>query len=213
MNSKSTIFKSISFVLLVLVCMGKGVSQSETSKIKAQIVIGINSPESNGFVTTFSGKSVNFPTVNLGLQYMLKPRLGIKLDYGFNRISNDKNSAEFKLNYSRINFQAVYDASRILSFSNRMGVFIHAGPGISIIRPLGNYGNNDNSFFNILGGVEWHFGISDNLSVFLDTSYIKGLSEDFNPISSGFGSYNGNLVTIAFGVSVSLSGCYFCGKR
>jgi len=195
-----------------LFCWSSGFSQGDTSKIKTQIGLGINSPSSNGFVTSFKGKSINFPTVNLGLQYMLKPKLGVKLDYGFNRISNENNFPEFKLNYSRINLQAVYDASRLLSISHRMGTFIHAGPGISMIKPLGNYGNNTTSFFNALGGVEWHYGISDSLTVFVDTSYVWGLGEDFNPVASGFGSFNGNLFTATFGISISLSGCYFCGK-
>lgn len=197
----------------MLLVASKSLAQSETSKVKAQIALGINHPSADGFVATFLGKSLNFPTVNLGFQYMFKPRLGAKLDYGFNRISNVITSPEFKLNYSRINVQLVYDASRLINFSYRMGTFIHLGPGMSFIKPLGNYGNNDTSFFNGMGGIEWHYGMSDSLTLFLDTSYIMAFDEDFNPMSSGFGSFNGNLLTINFGVSISLSGCYFCGNR
>ena len=62
-----------------------------------------------------------------------------------------------------------------------------------------------------MGGIEFHYGISDKLSVYVDTSYIFGFGKDFNPISDGFGSFNGDLLTITFGASISLSGCYYCG--
>ncbi len=211
MNPKIRIHKCL---VVYIFCMLTSVSvfgQGDTSTLKAQIALGVNSPSSDGFVQNFEGKSLNFPTVNLGFQYMFLKNLGGKLDYGFSRISNTTNSPDFKLNYSRINLQLVYDISQTVSFSNRMGTFLHAGPGYSFVKPLGNYTNNDVSFLNVMGGVEFHYGISDSLTLFLDTSYILGLGKDFNPVTSGFGAFNGNLLTVTFGASISLSGCYFCG--
>jgi len=198
------------FIALFFSCFSS-FSQGDTSTFKAQFALGVNSPSSNGFVDNFEANSINFPTVNLGLQYMFRPKLGAKLDFGFNRISNAENTPEFKVNYSRINLQLVYDASVITRFSNKMGAFIHAGPGYSMIKPLGNFGENKISYLNAIGGIEFHYGISDKLSIYLDTSYIFGSGKDFNPISSGFGSFNGDLLTITFGASISLSGCYYCG--
>ncbi|MDA9775376.1 cell envelope biogenesis protein OmpA, partial [Algibacter sp.] len=108
------------------------------------------------------------------------------------------------------NTQLVFDTSKILSFSNKMATFIHAGPGFSMVKPLGNYGENKTAYLNTMGGIEFHYGVSDKLSVYLDTSYIFGFGKDFNPISDGFGSFNGDLLTITFGASISLSGCYYC---
>lgn len=210
MNPKIRIHKLIVSFLFCLLLGFSVFAQSDTSTFKAQIALGVNSPSTDGFVQNFEGKSLNFPTVNLGFQYMFLRNLGGKLDYGFSRISNTSNSPEFKLNYSRINLQLVYDASKIISFSNRMGAFLHAGPGYSFVKPLGNYTNNDVSFLNIMGGVEFHYGVSDSLTLFLDTSYILGMGKDFDPIASGFGAFNGNLLTVTFGASISLSGCYFC---
>ena len=47
---------------------------------------------------------------------------------------------------------------------------------------------------------------------FTDISYIYSFSGDktYNPISEDFGTFNGNLFAVTFGVSVSLSGCYYC---
>ena len=95
-----------------------GFSQSDTSTFKAQFALGVNSPSSNGFVTDFEANSVNFPTINLGLQYMFKPLFGLKLDLGYNRFSSTDNSPEFKTNYTRVNAQLVYNASNVLGLYN-----------------------------------------------------------------------------------------------
>ena len=186
-------------------------AQRETNKWKAQIALGLNSPSQSGFVEGFQGKSMNFPTVNLGIQNMFKEQFGAKLDYSFNRISNEDNTTEFKLNYSRVNAQLVFDPTYSLNFlPERMGLVLHAGPGYSFVKPLGNYVENDISFFNVMGGLEVHYGISERMSLFVDTSYIMGMAKDFEPITEGYGSFNGNLLTLTFGITFSLSGCQYC---
>lgn len=211
MTSSFKIYKPTIVVLAVFLVGVFSFSQSDTSTFKAQVALGVNSPSTDGFVTGFEGKSLNFPTVSLGLQYMFKRNLGIKLDYGFNRISNESGTPDFKVNYSRINAQLVYDTSRILSFfPPRVGTFIHAGPGFSMIKPLGDYGENDESFLNMMAGMEFHYGLSDKLSIYLDMSYIHSFSRDFDPVTNGFGSFNGSLLTVTIGASISLSGCYYC---
>lgn len=204
-------FKTILFSLIFTCYSFLVFSQSEKSTIKAQIAVGLNNPSSDGFVSNFESKAVNFPSVNLGIQYMFKPKLGAKLDFGFNRFSNLNNTTDFKINYTRFNLQLAYDASRIMSFlPSNMGTFIHAGPGYTSIKPLGNYTQNNISFLNAMAGVEFHYGMSDTVSLYFDTSYILGFGKDFNPVSEGFGSFNGNILTFNFGISLSLSGCQFC---
>lgn len=203
-------YKALCFVLVFVLMRSFCFSQGDTSTIKAQIALGVNSPSSSGFVDGFESKSVNFPTVNLGIQYMFKPMFGAKLDFSFNRLSNLSNTPEFKVNYTRFNLQLVYNASKIFGLSKHVGVFAHVGPGFSMVKPLGNYPQNKTSFLNVIGGMEFHYGISDTVSLFLDTSYILGFGKAFSPVSSGFGSFNGNLLTVSMGLSISLSGCYYC---
>lgn len=187
-------------------------SQNAKSIIKAQVAIGLNSPSSGGFVGAFEAKPINFPTVNLGVQYMFKEQFGAKFDFGFNRFSNSGNSPEFKDNYSRLNIQFVYDATPLGFLPPRLGLVGHVGPGYTFLKPLGNYADNNLSFLNLMGGIEVHYGLSDTMSVFADVSYIYGLGKNFDPVTDGFGSFNGNLATITFGVSFSLSGCYYCNQ-
>ncbi len=212
MISSFRIYRTIFCLIGSLLCISIGTCQNDTSRIKVQFALGLNSPSSNGFVEDFEGKSINFPTIDLGVQYMFKPRFGAKLDYAFNRISNVDNTPVFKVNYTRFNALLVYDANGVLELPPRFGMFLQAGPGYSMVKPLDNYTQNNESFFNIMAGVQLHYGISDTLSLFTDVSYINGFSKDFDPVASGAGSFNGNILAITFGASISLSGCYFCDQ-
>ncbi len=206
-----TSIKYYCFLTFFLIGITSSFSQEDTSKWKALIAFGLNSPSQDGVVNPFEAKSINFPTINLGIQHMFKPQIGAKLDYGYNRFANADDTPEFKVNYTRINAQFVYDATRDFTFLPiGVGFVAHAGPGFSMIKPLADYKDNKTSFLNVMAGVELHYKIDRTISVFLDTSYIYGFAGEFDPVSEGFGSFNGNLLTITAGISFSLSGCTYC---
>lgn len=198
-------------VLVALLFTTFSFAQKDTNIWKAQIALGINSPSQSGFVEGFESKSVNLPTIHAGFQYMFKRQLGAKLDFGFNRFSSDGDSPDFKINYSRINAQIVYDPTESIGFlPQRIGLVVHAGPGYSFVKPLGDYSNNNTAFLNVMSGLEVHYAISEYMSLYTDVSYILGFGKDFDPVIEGFGSFNGNLLTITFGITFSLSGCHYC---
>ncbi|AUP80149.1 outer membrane beta-barrel protein [Flavivirga eckloniae] len=210
-SNLKTYKKAFCAIALIFICFVSS-SQGNTSTFKAQFALGLNSPTEDGFVTGFEGKTINFPSVNVGVQYMFRQALGAKLDYGFNRMSNKSEASEFKLNYTRVNLQLVYNANRMFNLSQRTGVFVHAGPGYSNVSPLGNFTQNKTSFMNAMAGIEFHHGISDKLSIYADLAYVHGFLKDFSPVTDGYGSFNGNLVTLTIGASISLSGCYYCDQ-
>ena len=188
-------------------------AQADTNEWKMQLAFGINNPFNSKQNEGFTSKKINFPTINLGVQHMFSQKLGAKLDFGYNRASNDDNSPDFKFNYTRVNAQLVYDLTNDLSFMIPQGFALvsHLGPGISFTKPLANYSNNKHTFINAMAGLELHYGISETLSVYGDVSYVLALSQKdkYNPAIDGF-SFNGNLLTATIGVSVSLSGCRYC---
>ncbi len=203
------------YVLGIFFCLAffNGLAQSETSKWKLQLGLGINFPENTVFINPYEPNSLNFPTINLGVQHMFTSALGAKLDFGYNRMSNTDNTPEFKTNYTRLNVQFVYDATKNLYFlPPRTGVVAHVGPGFTFMKPLGNFTDNKQTYLNLLGGLELHYGITDAVSVFTDLSYIYALAGDktYDPISEGFGAFRGSLFTVSLGISVSLSGCQYC---
>lgn len=204
------------FIVLSSILLMVQTSQAQwrqSMKWKASVATGISYPFTDGFVKGSFAQSVNFPTVNLGIQRMFKRQYGARFDYGFNRFANDEDSAEFKINYSRFNIQFVFDPTPVFNFiPQRIAFVLHAGPGISFARPLGGIADRNQTYANLLGGGELHYAINQRLSVFGDFSYIWGLTslDDYNPPISGLGAFNGSLFTITVGLSISLSGCQFC---
>ena len=201
------------FFIVVFMTLNSNAQLRKTSKWKALFAVGVNYPTNDGFVEGTFAKSINFPTVNLGIQYMLKRQYGVKLDYGFNRFKNDKDSPEFKINYSRINAQFVFDPTDYLKFlPTRLSLAAHAGPGIAFVKPLGNLKDNKQTYLNLNIGLEVHYTINEKVSFYTDVSYIYGLTslDNYDPVLSGLGAFNGSVFNLTFGLAVSLSDCQFC---
>jgi hypothetical protein len=189
-----------------------GFAQKDTDTFRFQVSVGVNNPIDAGKNDGYYSKTLNLPTVNLGLQYMFTPEIGAKLDFGFNRAKSAEGSQEFKLNYSRANAQLVYDFTRAIGFlPEQMSIFAHAGPGISFTQPLGNAAKNKYTFLNGLIGLELHYKVSRTLSVFGDVAYAKSFSgkDKYDTAVDGF-SFNGDLIYASVGLSVALSGCRYC---
>lgn len=211
MTSKLIVLRRYLFMVLIIGISSNIQAQSERELWKLQFALGFNNPIDNISEDDYFTKSINFVSLNLGVQHMFKPRLGAKLDLSYNRSQSDSQSDEFKLNYTRVNVQLVYDASDIITFlPPRFNVVGHVGPGISFSSPLGTFADNKQTFFNAMAGVEFHYGISQGFSIYTDFSYILGLGSDkYNTLIDGF-AFNGNVFTATIGVSVALSGCQYC---
>ncbi len=204
--------KSLAILIFSLFSLTVFAQRIDNSTWKAQVALGVAMPSQSGFIDQAPAKSVNFPSVNLGLQRMFSKVLGAKLDYGFNRLSNDDGSPEFKVNYSRVNAQLVYDPSQSLTFlPEAIQVVLHSGPGFSFLKPLGGLDTNQ-SYFNFNLGTEIHYRLNRKISVYTDLSYIYGFTslDDYDPQISGLGAFNGNIFNLTFGVSISLSDCFYC---
>ena len=156
-------------LLVLIICLITSISfaQREIAKWKLQLAVGVNHPFSNGFVDEVFAKRFNVPTINIGLQHMFTQTMGAKLDIGFNRFKNGESVPEFKTNYTRVNTQFVYDPSMSLGFlPQSMRVVLHAGPGISFVKPLGNLSENNTTFLNGLIGGELHYSLSEKVSIY-----------------------------------------------
>jgi Outer membrane protein beta-barrel domain len=205
-------FRIVFFLCFTILVSSFATAQEETDKWKLQLALGVNNPIDDGKNDGYFTKYLNFPSVNLGIQYMFTRQFGAKLDYGFNRSSNDTGSKEFKLNFSRVNFQLVYDVTNDLRFlPESITIVAHIGPGMSFTQPLGNDSENTYTYLNLLAGLEIHYKVSRTFSVFTDVSYAYSLAskDKYDANIDGF-SFNGDLIYASIGISVSLSGCYYC---
>jgi hypothetical protein len=202
-------------ILILLVAVFNNLfvmSQRAEERWTGHISIGVNNPIDDGSNDGYFTNYFNFPTVNIGVQHMFKPDWGARLDFGFNRSSNAEGSEEFKLNYTRVNAQIVYNANNILKFlPDRLEIVAHAGPGLSFTSPLAPYSENTYTYLNLLAGGEIHYRLSRGVSIFTDVSYALSLAgEDKYDVNVDGFSFNGDLLYITFGVSFALSGCQYC---
>lgn len=200
-------------LFVVIVCgIQTNYAQRDTERWTGQISIGVNNPIDNGINDGYSAKSLNIPSINIGVQHMFKRDWGAKLDFGFNRASHADGSLEFKLNYSRINAQMVYNASNLLRFlPESLEIVAHAGPGLSFTSPLAPYSNNNYTYLNMLAGGEIHYRLSRGVTIYSDLSYALSLagSNKYDVNVDGF-SFNGDLLYLTFGVTFAISGCQYC---
>ena len=204
-------------LLILFICLITtiGFAQRDIAKWKLQLAVGVNHGFSDGFVDEVYGRRFNIPTVNIGLQHMFSQTMGAKLDIGYNRFKSGEGVPEFKTNYTRVNAQFVYDPLLSIGFlPPSMRIVLHAGPGISFVKPLGSLSENNTTFLNGLIGSELHYSISEKVSIYLDGSYVLGFSgKDLTELSEGgLGAFNGNMIYATIGISVSLSGCYYCNN-
>ena len=199
------------FLLISVIFFSFG--QGDTEKVRLQLALGMNNPIDNGENDGYYAKDINLPTINFGVRYMFKPnQLGAKLDVGFNRAKNGEESLEFKLNYTRLNVQLVYDLTKVLNFlPQEMSIQVHAGPGMSFTKPLLNDSENTYTYLNGLIGLDVYYKLSRKLSIFVDFAYTKSLSskDEYDTVMDGY-SFNGDLAYATVGLSVALSGCRYC---
>lgn len=205
------------FTALLLLLMVSNLAIAQTLTI--DLGLGVNSP-SDDFVTPYEAKPINGLTVDAGIRYMFKKKLGVKADMGFNRYGYDGDSPEFKANYTRVNLQAYYNVwDHLYNFQiplpERLGIFVHAGPGMAFIKPLSEPNlNHKSSNFNVMAGLAIHYGITDRVSVYVDGSNMFNMGQETGyegtPLAD---KINTSMLNLTFGVSISInSDCYFCEK-
>ncbi|QDO93648.1 outer membrane beta-barrel protein [Formosa sediminum] len=202
------------FVIFLFLFSYSGFAQIEEDVLRFELGFGLNQAFNNGYPETFSSKGLNLPTINVGAQYMFTEQLGAKFDLGFNRLKGEGSTDDFKINYTRLNLQGVYDYTHIVGLHEvkKLKFQAHAGPGFSFVRPMSIPYNNDQNFFNAIIGSEFLYRLNQNSSVFFDVSYIHGFTSPDSYLypSEGLGAFNGSILTFTIGISLSLSGCYYC---
>ncbi|CDF80860.1 conserved hypothetical protein containing N-terminal outer membrane beta-barrel domain [Formosa agariphila KMM 3901] len=213
MSSKLKKQKYISALVILLIFTSfHGIAQIDEDVLRLEFSVGGNHALSSGFSEGYSGKGFNIPSVNLGAQYLFTEKLGAKLDLGFNRIKGEDDS--FKINYTRVNIQGVYNYSKLVGIKDKSDfkLLAHAGPGYTFVRPLGGLKNVDQNYFNAIIGTNAVYALNRNTSLLFDVSYVHGFTEPdvYTPFTDGLGAFNGSIVTFTVGISLSLSGCYYC---
>ncbi|MGO4771390.1 OmpA family protein [Flavobacterium sp. W22_SRS_FK3] len=96
---------------------------------------------------------------DLGVRYMFNPKFGLKLDYGYDQLTEGSNSPDFDSRYMRLDLQGVINLSRALNFetwTNTFGLLVHGGFGVSQLTSKNGFDGEDymgNGIMGITGQV------------------------------------------------------------
>lgn len=211
LNQQKYITSWVIFIFLISI---HGAAQEEEEFLRFEFGFGLNTAKDSGFPESFASSGINAPAINVGAQYMFTEDLGAKFDLGFNRIKGQGNSETFKINYTRLNLQGVYECADFMGLGiKKLKTQLHAGPGYAFVKPLSSPYNNNQYYINAIFGVEFLYALNKTSSLFFDISHIHGFTEPeiYSPSTSGQGAFNGSILTFTLGISLSLSeGCNSC---
>lgn len=139
-----------------------------------------------------------------GVRYMFNNKFGLKLDLGYDLISNDNigsngNSLPFKTNYYRGSIQGILDIGRIFTFENftdRWSLLFHSGGGMSLTSSKINPEND--RMVNFLFGFTPQFKLTDRIALNVDASFVWHIYQQYtfdmysNVYNRGFDGFLAN---------------------
>ena len=115
-----------------------------------------------------------------GVRYMFNNKYGIKLDAGYDRITNGEVgdntiSLPFQTDYFRVSMQGVANLGRLLmfeNFSNHLSLLFHAGGGFSMLQNEVSFDGEDERMVNFMMGFTPQIKLGHRAALFLDASFI-----------------------------------------
>ncbi|SHG58119.1 OmpA family protein [Flavobacterium defluvii] len=153
-------------------------SSNNFNKWSIEFAGGVNKPQkpfSDGYFTSTPSPWV----ADLGVRYMFNNKFGLKVDAGYNSLTNKNNSLDFDSRYYRVDLQAVANLGRIMNFetwTNTIGLLGHAGFGYAQLRNDSYKGADEMT--NFIAGVTGQIKLSNRIALTGDFSTIFNASQD-----------------------------------
>ncbi|WP_343328802.1 OmpA family protein [Polaribacter staleyi] len=152
----------------------------------------------------------DFWQANIGARYMFNERFGLRLDLGYNNISEASGNNPFKSNYYRGSIEGVINAGNLLNFrswTKDFNLLVHAGGGISRLYSSEPIDTDADKMRQLIAGVTPQFKLSNRVSLFADVSgisnYYQNRSFDGTTTSKKNG-ISGGIVNYSIGVNIAL---------
>jgi OOP family OmpA-OmpF porin len=129
--------------------------------------------------------TVSFFHSSAGARYMFNNKFGIKLDGGYDRVTNDivgnnGNSLPFKSHYYRTSIQGVLDIGRVFTFENfseKTSLLFHAGLGSSWL--TSKVGAKRDRMVNFLFGFTPQYKINKRMAINVDATFIWHIYQQY----------------------------------
>ena len=98
--------------------------------------IGVTNPY-NYFSPGYDTRDLNFFGAELGVRHMLNEFFGLKLNVGYDKFSEGRDSPEFKTDMFTLSFEGVANLGRMMKFQSWTKTFNllgHAGVGVEVVQ-------------------------------------------------------------------------------
>lgn len=178
--------KKIVITLAFALSLMHASAQTETktttnfNKWSVELDGGFNKPQRPFTSGNYYTSRISPFTADLGVRYMMNNKFGLKADFGYNSLTEQKNSSlEFDSKYYRVDLQAVANLGRILNFetwTNTIGLLGHAGFGVAQLE------NSDlhvkDRMGNIIAGLTGQIRLTDRIALTGDMSTIVNAFQD-----------------------------------
>lgn len=150
-------------------------NQDDFNKWSIEVAGGFHKP-TNPFADHYRTNILSFGQVSIGSRYMFNNRFGLKLDFGYNSISEGESSLPFKSEYLRGSLQGVANLGSILNFetwTNKIGLLFHAGGGYSRLSPKEPIDRaNKDGMANLIVGITPQIKLGNRVALTTDVSLI-----------------------------------------
>jgi OOP family OmpA-OmpF porin len=172
------------------------------------------SPYTSKYYDSHKFGTLIFNSINIGARYMMSPKFGTKLDFGFFTLNNNPEniSLPFELDVFTVGLQGVVNASRMYDIQKSLGKFnllLHGGLQMSQLKSYNpNLPKVDNNL-GLMFGFSPEFRLSKRASLLSDLTLVKNFKQ--------FYTWDGNLADrsinqTGFSVYTSLGLTFSIGK-
>lgn len=144
---------------------------SKYNKWSVELNVGGNNAIYNFTPGYHDKKYLNPWHADLGVRYMFNTKMGLKADFGYDKIESHGNSKEFETTHLRFSLQGIVNLGRVLSFEDwtrSISLLAHAGPGWAIFK--NDNIEKDDNMINLMAGLTAQVKLSNHFALTADVT-------------------------------------------
>ncbi|WP_264552997.1 OmpA family protein [Flavobacterium sp. N2038] len=179
------------------------------NKWSVELSGGFNKPQRPLTSNSYYTRTISPYTVDLGVRYMFNNKFGLKADFGYNDLTEQKNSSiPFDSKYYRADLQGIANLGRIMNFetwTKTIGLLGHAGVGIGQLKS--DAFKDRDLIGNVMAGLTGQIRLTDRVALTGDFTTILNAYQDhtFDGLSrTNNKGFSGLLFTGTAGLQVYL---------
>lgn len=171
--------KSVIFILIFLFSLTAIGQFEQNNKWSLDLGAGLTNAV-KPYTANYFSNTYDLFHASGGVRYMFNNKYGIKIDAGYDKITNGEVgdntiSLPFQTDYYRVSMQGVANLGRLLmfeNFTNHLSLLFHAGGGFSMLQSDVSFDGEDERMVNFMMGFTPQIKLGNRAALFLDASFI-----------------------------------------